>query len=60
MSYDDGRILVTGLSVVEKLLSLGIFEVDLSLDGDSLYAIDPNPRDIRNRLTIHNGRNMAT
>jgi predicted ATP-grasp superfamily ATP-dependent carboligase len=44
ISYDDSRILATGLGVVEKLLSRGIFEVELLAEGESLYAIDLNPR----------------
>lgn len=41
---DDARILGAGLEVVNKLLSCGIFEVELLADGDNLYAIDLNPR----------------
>lgn len=41
---EDERILLAGLQVVERILSRGIFEIELLLDGDHLYAIDLNPR----------------
>jgi D-aspartate ligase len=44
ISHDDELILELGLKVIEKTLSRGIFEVELLADGDSLYAIDLNPR----------------
>jgi len=44
IACEDDRILNTGLTVVDKLLSRGIFEVELLEDGSLLYAIDLNPR----------------
>jgi D-aspartate ligase len=44
VSYEDERILNLGLAIVNQTLSRGIFEVELLADGDSLYAIDLNPR----------------
>jgi predicted ATP-grasp superfamily ATP-dependent carboligase len=44
IAYEDDRILKAGLEVVNKLLSRGIFEVELLADEDDLYAIDLNPR----------------
>lgn len=44
MAGDDGRILSVGLNAVDQLLSRGIFEVELLVDGDRLLAIDLNPR----------------
>jgi D-aspartate ligase len=41
---EDGRILGAGLEVVNKLLSSGIFEIELLADGNDLFAIDLNPR----------------
>jgi len=41
---DDPRILAAGLDVVDRLLSRGIFEIELLADGEQLYAIDLNPR----------------
>jgi hypothetical protein len=43
-SCDDRRILDFGLKVLNQTLSRGIFEVEVLADGDSLYAIDLNPR----------------
>jgi hypothetical protein len=43
-SYEDDRILQTGLRTVDPLLSCGIFELELLADGDTLTAIDLNPR----------------
>jgi predicted ATP-grasp superfamily ATP-dependent carboligase len=40
----DDRILDAGLSTVQKLLSRGIFELELVAEGDELLAIDLNPR----------------
>jgi hypothetical protein len=44
IAYEDDRILKAGLEIVNKLLSRGIFEVELLADNDVLYAIDLNPR----------------
>jgi predicted ATP-grasp superfamily ATP-dependent carboligase len=44
IAHESPRILQAGLRVVDKLLSRGIFEVELVEDGDVLYAIDLNPR----------------
>jgi D-aspartate ligase len=44
IACEDSRILNAGLKVVDKLLSRGIFEVELLEDGDALHAIDLNPR----------------
>lgn len=41
---DDDRILAAGLHTVDKLISCGIFELELLADGDKLLAIDLNPR----------------
>ncbi|MGE0187738.1 MAG: hypothetical protein AB7F79_00290 [Steroidobacteraceae bacterium] len=40
----DHRLLQAGLLAVDKLLSCGIFELELLVDGDQLLAIDLNPR----------------
>jgi D-aspartate ligase len=44
IACDDERILEAGLQVVNRLLSCGIFELELVTDRDRLYAIDLNPR----------------
>jgi len=44
IACDDERILEAGLQVVDRLLSCGIFELELVTDRDRLYAIDLNPR----------------
>jgi len=44
ISYDDAHIMEVGLCVVDKMISRGIFEVELLSDGEGLYAIDLNPR----------------
>jgi len=44
IAFEDDRILKAGLEIVNKLLSRGIFEVELLADNDVLYAIDLNPR----------------
>jgi hypothetical protein len=44
VAYDDKRILDFGLGVLNQTLSRGIFEVEVLVDGDALYAIDLNPR----------------
>jgi hypothetical protein len=41
---NDERILSAGLKSVDELLSCGIFELELLIDGDNLLAIDLNPR----------------
>jgi D-aspartate ligase len=40
----DQRILDAGLKSIDKLISRGIFELELLTDGDALLAIDLNPR----------------
>jgi D-aspartate ligase len=44
IACDDERLLDAGLQVVNRVLSRGIFEVELLTQGDRLYAIDLNPR----------------
>jgi D-aspartate ligase len=44
IAHEDARILEAGLRIVDRVLSRGIFEVELLADGDALYAIDLNPR----------------
>ena len=41
---NDQSILDAGLKTVDRLLSRGIFELEVVLDGDKLVAIDLNPR----------------
>ena len=41
---NDQPILDAGLKTVDRLISRGIFELEVVLDGDSLVAIDLNPR----------------
>jgi D-aspartate ligase len=41
---NDDRILSAGLATVDKLVSRGIFEIELLTHGDELMAIDLNPR----------------
>jgi D-aspartate ligase len=41
---EDARVLDRGLTVVNQVLSRGIFEIELLADGDDLCAIDLNPR----------------
>jgi D-aspartate ligase len=41
---EDERLLRAGLEVVNRVLSRGIFEIELLVDGEHLYAIDLNPR----------------
>lgn len=43
-SYHNEEILQTGLRTVDQLLSCGIFELELLADGNTLTAIDLNPR----------------
>jgi hypothetical protein len=40
----NDRILQAGLEVVDRILSRGIFEIEVLADGENLYAIDLNPR----------------
>lgn len=40
----DEPLMTAGLGVVDRLLSCGIFELELLADGEHLYAIDLNPR----------------
>ncbi|MFL6600312.1 MAG: hypothetical protein ACJ8R9_03195 [Steroidobacteraceae bacterium] len=44
VSADDARILSRGLETVDKLVSCGIFELELLESGPELLAIDLNPR----------------
>jgi len=41
---EDNRVLEAGLEIVNRILSRGIFEIELLSDGEHLYAIDLNPR----------------
>lgn len=41
---EDARILERGLQIVNRVLSRGIFEIELLADGNDLYPIDLNPR----------------
>ena len=41
---EDAHILNAGLHAVDKLISRGIFELELLTEGDRLLAIDLNPR----------------
>jgi predicted ATP-grasp superfamily ATP-dependent carboligase len=41
---NDQSILDAGLKTVDQLISRGIFELEVVLDGDKLVAIDLNPR----------------
>lgn len=43
-SCDDRRVLDAGLRAVDRLVSRGIFELELLTDGERLLAIDLNPR----------------
>jgi D-aspartate ligase len=43
-SWNDARILQQGLETVDKLVSCGIFELELLEAGTDLLAIDLNPR----------------
>jgi D-aspartate ligase len=43
-SWNDARILSRGLETVDKLVSCGIFELELLESGTELLAIDLNPR----------------
>jgi D-aspartate ligase len=44
ISGRDQEILATGLRAVDQLVSCGIFELELLVDGAGLLAIDLNPR----------------
>jgi hypothetical protein len=44
MSYNNAAILSAGLGAVDKLLSRGLFELELLVDRGQLLAIDLNPR----------------
>ncbi len=44
IACEDERVLDAGLKVVNRILSRGIFEIELLADGEQLYAIDLNPR----------------
>jgi predicted ATP-grasp superfamily ATP-dependent carboligase len=41
---DDAHILERGLQIVNRILSRGIFEIELLADGGELHPIDLNPR----------------
>ncbi len=41
---NDERVLSAGLATVDRLVSCGIFEIELLPSGDELMAIDLNPR----------------
>ncbi|MEJ1963990.1 MAG: hypothetical protein WDO56_21590 [Gammaproteobacteria bacterium] len=44
ISCNDQRVLDAGLAAVDRLVSCGIFELELLVSGDELLAIDLNPR----------------
>ncbi|HTD72630.1 MAG TPA: hypothetical protein VK652_03815 [Steroidobacteraceae bacterium] len=44
VAHNDKLILEFGLNVLNQTLSRGIFEVEVLVDGEALYAIDLNPR----------------
>jgi predicted ATP-grasp superfamily ATP-dependent carboligase len=44
VACEDPQILQVGLNAVDRLLSCGIFELELLVDGHDLLAIDLNPR----------------
>jgi hypothetical protein len=44
VSCSNDAILRGGVSVVEQMISRGLFELELVQDGDSMLAIDLNPR----------------
>jgi D-aspartate ligase len=44
VAHTDKRIQDFGLYVLNQTLSRGIFEVEVLVDGEALYAIDLNPR----------------
>jgi D-aspartate ligase len=44
LSCNNARILAAGIAAVDKLLSRGLFELELLFDNAQLLAIDLNPR----------------
>jgi hypothetical protein len=44
ISCNDARVQAVGLATVDRLISRGIFELELLADGSELLAIDLNPR----------------
>jgi D-aspartate ligase len=44
VSYNNAAIIAAGIATVDKLLSRGLFELELLLDNSELLAIDLNPR----------------
>jgi predicted ATP-grasp superfamily ATP-dependent carboligase len=44
VSFRDDAIMATGLAAVNRLVTRGIFELELVSDGERLLAIDLNPR----------------
>ncbi len=44
VSYNDATITAAGIAAVDKLLSRGLFELELLSDDSKLLAIDLNPR----------------
>lgn len=44
VSYNNAAILAAGVAAVDRLLSRGLFELELLLDRSELLAIDLNPR----------------
>lgn len=44
VSYRDDAILRAGVAAVNRLISRGLFELELVNQGDQLFAIDLNPR----------------
>jgi hypothetical protein len=44
ISSQNKRILQAGLAIVDRLMSRGIFELELLSDGENLLPIDLNPR----------------
>jgi hypothetical protein len=44
ISCDDARVLAVGLGTVDRMISRGIFELELLANGSELLAIDLNPR----------------
>jgi D-aspartate ligase len=44
VSYNNATILAAGINAVDKLLSRGLFEIELLLHRSELLAIDLNPR----------------
>lgn len=44
VSYNNATIIAAGMAAVDKLLSRGLFELELLVDDSQLLAIDLNPR----------------